>query len=68
MAVVMHVDDGILACPSTPDAAWFVGKQGLGAKRALTWGPLDRTLGVEFDITYTPTKRTVFMHQGPYAR
>jgi hypothetical protein len=68
MAVVMHVDDGILACPSTPDAEWFVGKQGLGATRVLTWGPLDHTLGVEFDIKYTPTKRTVFMHQGPYAR
>ena len=63
----MHVDDGMLACPTLAHAEKFVGKQGLGANRVLTWGPLDKMLGASFDTTYTKDKRVIFMHQQEYA-
>ena len=67
MATSLHVDDGVLACPSPAHAETFFGKQGLGAKRDITWGPLSSTLGVSFIVRYSPTKRSVFMHQAEYA-
>jgi hypothetical protein len=67
MATSLHVDDGVLACPSLAHAERFFGPQGLGAKRELTWEPLSSTLGVSFVVRYSPTKRSVFMHQKEYA-
>ena len=68
MAVGLHVDDGILAAPTADDAERILGKGGLGMKRQLTWGPLKSFLGIEFQIDYTPTTRTVFMSQPAYAK
>ncbi len=67
MATSLHVDDGVLACPSLAHAESFFGKNGLGARRELTWEPLRSTLGVSFVVRYSPTKRSVFMHQAEYA-
>ena len=67
MAATLHVDDGILACPSPEHAEAILGKHGLGKTRNLTWGPLKSTLGIDFKIVYTPERRTVFMSQPAYA-
>ena len=67
MATTLHVDDGILACPSLEHAELVLGPAGLGSKRKITWGPLAHTLGVDFKVLYTPQKRVVFMSQRPYA-
>jgi hypothetical protein len=67
MATTLHVDDGILACPSLEHAELVLGVAGLGSTRKITWGPLKHTLGVDFDVSYTPEKRVVFMSQRTYA-
>ena len=67
MAATLHVDGGILACPSLEQAEAILGKHGLGKTRNLTWGPLKSTLGIDFKIVYTPERRTVFMSQPAYA-
>ena len=67
MAATLHVDDGILACPSLEHAEAILGSQGLGKTRNLTWGPLKSTLGIDFKTVYTPERRTVFMGQPAYA-
>jgi hypothetical protein len=54
MAATLHVDDGILACPSPEHAEAILGKHGLVKTRNLTWGPLKSTLGIDFKIVYTP--------------
>jgi hypothetical protein len=67
MAATLHVDDGILACPSLKHAEAILGSRGLGKTRKLTWGPLKSALGIDFKIVYTPQRRTVFMSQPAYA-
>jgi hypothetical protein len=67
MATSLHVDDGVLAVPTHAHAERVLGPNGLGAKRNITWGPLQNTLGIEFTVKYTPTQRTVFMGQRAYA-
>ena len=67
MAVAIHVDDGVLMCASRAEAESVLGSAGLGKGRKLTWGPLSSTLGIEFEISYTPSQRTIFMHQRNYA-
>jgi hypothetical protein len=67
MGTTVHVDDGILAVPTHADALRFFGPSGLGARRIITWGPLSNTLGVDFEVEYTPTMRRVFMSQRSFA-
>ena len=67
MAIAIHVDDGILMCPSLVHATKILGPAGLGGRRKLTWGPLLNTLGIQFDVKYTPERRSIFMHQHDYA-
>ena len=66
-ATTLHVDDGIHACPTHQDAIEFFGPKGLGAHREITWGPLQNTLGIAFDVAYSPDRRCIFMHQRDYA-
>ena len=62
----MHVDDGILAVASLAEAtALFNALQKTGY--VFTWGPLKRSLGIEFSFVSTPDARMIFMHQRTYA-
>ena len=63
MATSLHVDDGVLFCPSLQHAERVLGPSGLGAKRLITWGPLKCTLGVDFVVSYTAERRMIFMSQ-----
>ena len=67
MATSLHVDDFVLAAPSLEHAERILGPAGLGSKRGITWGPLRRTLGIDFEVVYTPERRMVFMSQRAYA-
>jgi hypothetical protein len=67
MAISLHVDDFILAAPSLQHATQIFGPAGLGSKRGIKWGPLESTLGIDFDVVYTAEKRMVFMSQRAYA-
>ena len=67
MAMAVHVDDGILMCASDDEAEGVLGPSGLGKRRKLTWGPLDSTLGIEFEVNYGSSRRSIFMHQRNYA-
>jgi hypothetical protein len=67
MATSLHVDDGILAAPSLRHAEQVLGTEGLGRTRRLTWSALHSTLGVDFNIEYTPLLRRVFMSQRAFA-
>ena len=67
MATSLHVDDGVLFAPSLAHAEAVLGKAGLGKTRTLTWGPLQHTLGVDFNVVYTPERRSIFMSQRSYA-
>ena len=67
MAATLHVDDGILACPSLEHAEAILGSRGLAKTRKLIWGPLELALGIDFRIEYTSQRRTVFMSQAAYA-
>jgi hypothetical protein len=66
MATTLHVDDGILAVPSHAHAERFFGAEDLGKKHKITWEPLRHTLGIDFDVSYTPRRRRVFMSQRPF--
>jgi hypothetical protein len=63
MATTLHVDDGVLACPSLQHAERVLGSAGLGSKRKITWGPLKCTLGIDFVVSYSAERRVVFMSQ-----
>ena len=67
MATSLFVDDGVLACPSLQHAEQVLGPSGLGGKRTITWGPLRCTLGIDFDVSYSPERRLVFMNQRSFA-
>jgi hypothetical protein len=67
MATTLHVDDGVLACPSLQHAEQVLGSMGLGSKRKITWGPLKCTLGIDFIVSYTAERRVVFMSQRAFA-
>ena len=67
MATSLHVDDGVLACPSLRHAEQVLGSAGLGRKRKITWGPLQSTLGIDFDVSYTAERRLIFMSQRAFA-
>ena len=56
MATSLHVDDGVLACPSLAHAEAVLGAAGLSAKRKITWGPLSHTLGIDFKVSYSATR------------
>jgi hypothetical protein len=65
-ATSMHVDDGILAIASLAEAtALFAKLHKTGY--VFTWGPLKRSLGIEYCFVRTPDARMVFMHQRTYA-
>ena len=66
MATTLYVDDGVLACPSIAHAERTLGPMGLGRTRQLTWGPLTHQLGIDFTVSYSATKRVVFMCQSAY--
>ena len=67
MATSLHVDDGVLAAPSHKHAEQVLGPNGLGGKKAITWGPLHNTLGIDFAVVYSAEQRMVFMSQRAYA-
>lgn len=67
MATTLHVDDGVLACPSLKHAEQMLGSMGLGSKRKITWGPLKCTLGIDFIVSYSAERRVVFMSQRAFA-
>ena len=67
MATSLHVDDGVLAVPSHKQAEEVLGLNGLGGKKAITWGPLHSTLGIDFTVVYSAEQRMVFMSQRAYA-
>jgi hypothetical protein len=67
IATTIHVDDGLLVAPTIADAESILGSKGLGGFRNTTWGPLKALLGCNFDISYTPERRIVFMSQRKYA-
>ena len=56
MATSLHVDDGVLAAPSREAAEKVLGPLGLASNRAITWGPLSHSLGIDFDVRYTPAR------------
>lgn len=67
MATSLHVDDGVLACPSLQHAERVLGLAGLSNKRKITWGPLRCTLGIDFEVSYSAEHRLVFMSQRNFA-
>jgi hypothetical protein len=67
MATSLHVDDGILVCPSFHHAEMVLGPNGLGANRKITWGPLSKTLNIEWTVSYSAERRVIFMNQRAYA-
>jgi hypothetical protein len=66
MAMVLHVDDFILACRTEDQAVQVFGRQGIGSSRKIKWGPLRRALGVDFEVDYRKDERSVFMSQRTY--
>jgi hypothetical protein len=69
-AMALHVDDGLLACESDERAMQILGPRGLGEKRKLKFGRLDKSgtyLSLQFVVSSTPLERVIFIHQAQYA-
>jgi hypothetical protein len=69
-AMVLHVDDGLLACESDERAMQILGPQGLGKRRKLKFGRLDESgtyLSLQFKVSYTADERLIFVSQERYA-
>jgi hypothetical protein len=67
MNISVHVDDFVLMCDGDVSAAAVFGANGLGKKRKIKWGPLTRSLGIDFSVVYDEQCRHIFMSQRPYA-
>ena len=44
-----------------------LGPNGLGVKRKITWAPVSHTLGIDFTVNYSDTKRVIFLSQRTFA-